>query len=163
MLPAVTLLLLTVLPSSAAHPLGKHGLSEGCHAFGAGCSMGRMCGWAPDSQAQPLASHTAPLRARNTVTTGYQCEPYNNPADFFLDVINGDSTAVAMNKADESNTGMKPRAESSYPNMCGNGNLRNCFVNPQHRERASFIFREKQLKSCGARDDKPGQLFQLRT
>ncbi|NXH93500.1 ABCG2 protein, partial [Pachycephala philippinensis] len=35
---------------------------------------------------------------------GYQCEPYNNPADFFLDIINGDSTAVAMNKADESNT-----------------------------------------------------------
>ncbi|NXP40510.1 ABCG2 protein, partial [Leiothrix lutea] len=35
---------------------------------------------------------------------GYQCEPYNNPADFFLDVINGDSTAVAMSKADESNT-----------------------------------------------------------
>ncbi|XP_056346242.1 broad substrate specificity ATP-binding cassette transporter ABCG2 isoform X2 [Oenanthe melanoleuca] len=35
---------------------------------------------------------------------GYQCEPYNNPADFFLDVINGDSTAVAMNKADENNT-----------------------------------------------------------
>uniref|UniRef100_K7G8I4 Broad substrate specificity ATP-binding cassette transporter ABCG2 n=1 Tax=Pelodiscus sinensis TaxID=13735 RepID=K7G8I4_PELSI len=26
---------------------------------------------------------------------GYECEPYNNPADFFLDVINGDSTAVA--------------------------------------------------------------------
>ncbi|XP_063271540.1 broad substrate specificity ATP-binding cassette transporter ABCG2 isoform X2 [Prinia subflava] len=35
---------------------------------------------------------------------GYQCEPYNNPADFFLDVINGDSTAVAMNKAEEDNT-----------------------------------------------------------
>ncbi|NXT46025.1 ABCG2 protein, partial [Pluvianellus socialis] len=32
---------------------------------------------------------------------GYQCEPYNNPADFFLDIINGDSTAVAMNKTDE--------------------------------------------------------------
>uniref|UniRef100_A0A8C5JIZ9 Broad substrate specificity ATP-binding cassette transporter ABCG2 n=1 Tax=Junco hyemalis TaxID=40217 RepID=A0A8C5JIZ9_JUNHY len=43
---------------------------------------------------------------------GYQCEPYNNPADFFLDVINGDSTAVAMSKADDSNTGMKPIAES---------------------------------------------------
>uniref|UniRef100_A0A8C1XF50 ATP-binding cassette, sub-family G (WHITE), member 2a n=1 Tax=Cyprinus carpio TaxID=7962 RepID=A0A8C1XF50_CYPCA len=25
---------------------------------------------------------------------GYTCEPHNNPADFFLDVINGDSTAV---------------------------------------------------------------------
>ncbi|XP_016409203.1 ATP-binding cassette sub-family G member 2-like [Sinocyclocheilus rhinocerous] len=29
---------------------------------------------------------------------GYTCEPHNNPADFFLDVINGDSTAVALNK-----------------------------------------------------------------
>ncbi|XP_078453675.1 broad substrate specificity ATP-binding cassette transporter ABCG2 isoform X1 [Lampetra planeri] len=28
-------------------------------------------------------------------TLGYECEPYNNPADFFLDIINGDSTAVA--------------------------------------------------------------------
>ncbi|KAM8939077.1 broad substrate specificity ATP-binding cassette transporter ABCG2 isoform 3-T3 [Pelodytes ibericus] len=26
---------------------------------------------------------------------GYECESHNNPADFFLDVINGDSTAVA--------------------------------------------------------------------
>ncbi|XP_015266271.1 PREDICTED: ATP-binding cassette sub-family G member 2-like [Gekko japonicus] len=31
---------------------------------------------------------------------GYECEPYNNPADFFLDVINGDSTAVALNKTE---------------------------------------------------------------
>ncbi|NXI41304.1 ABCG2 protein, partial [Galbula dea] len=35
---------------------------------------------------------------------GYQCEPYNNPADFFLDIINGDSTAVAMSKASETYT-----------------------------------------------------------
>ncbi|KAJ3585400.1 hypothetical protein NHX12_014119 [Muraenolepis orangiensis] len=28
---------------------------------------------------------------------GYTCEPHNNPADFFLDVINGDSTAVNSN------------------------------------------------------------------
>uniref|UniRef100_A0A8C5H470 ATP-binding cassette sub-family G member 2-like n=1 Tax=Gouania willdenowi TaxID=441366 RepID=A0A8C5H470_GOUWI len=27
---------------------------------------------------------------------GYTCEPHNNPADFFLDVINGDSTALAL-------------------------------------------------------------------
>uniref|UniRef100_A0A8D3E1L0 ABC transporter domain-containing protein n=1 Tax=Scophthalmus maximus TaxID=52904 RepID=A0A8D3E1L0_SCOMX len=32
---------------------------------------------------------------------GYTCEPHNNPADFFLDVINGDSTAVAGNDADK--------------------------------------------------------------
>ncbi|XP_042324674.1 broad substrate specificity ATP-binding cassette transporter ABCG2-like [Sceloporus undulatus] len=32
---------------------------------------------------------------------GYECEPYNNPTDFFLDVINGDSTAVTSNKTEE--------------------------------------------------------------
>ncbi|KAH0615836.1 hypothetical protein JD844_026397 [Phrynosoma platyrhinos] len=32
---------------------------------------------------------------------GYECEPYNNPTDFFLDVINGDSTAVTSNKIEE--------------------------------------------------------------
>uniref|UniRef100_A0A8K9UBB0 ABC transporter domain-containing protein n=1 Tax=Oncorhynchus mykiss TaxID=8022 RepID=A0A8K9UBB0_ONCMY len=26
---------------------------------------------------------------------GYTCEPHNNPADFFLDVINGDSTSIS--------------------------------------------------------------------
>ncbi|NXM68698.1 ABCG2 protein, partial [Serilophus lunatus] len=31
---------------------------------------------------------------------GYECEPFNNPADFFLDIINGDSTAVAATKED---------------------------------------------------------------
>ncbi|XP_054583514.1 broad substrate specificity ATP-binding cassette transporter ABCG2-like [Eptesicus fuscus] len=31
-------------------------------------------------------------------SAGYQCESYNNPADFFLDVINGDSTAVVLNR-----------------------------------------------------------------
>lgn len=25
---------------------------------------------------------------------GFTCEPFNNPADFFLDVLNGDSTAI---------------------------------------------------------------------
>lgn len=28
------------------------------------------------------------------LTKGYVCEEYNNPPDFFLDIINGDSTAV---------------------------------------------------------------------
>uniref|UniRef100_A0A8B9FWQ8 Broad substrate specificity ATP-binding cassette transporter ABCG2 n=1 Tax=Amazona collaria TaxID=241587 RepID=A0A8B9FWQ8_9PSIT len=42
---------------------------------------------------------------------GYECEPYNNPADFFLDIINGDSTAVAMSKTNETDTGMKQRVK----------------------------------------------------
>lgn len=36
---------------------------------------------------------------------GYECESYNNPADFFLDVINGDSTAVTSNKIEEIDIG----------------------------------------------------------
>ncbi|KAM6177402.1 broad substrate specificity ATP-binding cassette transporter ABCG2-like [Erethizon dorsatum] len=34
-------------------------------------------------------------------SAGYSCELYNNPADFFLDVINGDSSAVALNRQEE--------------------------------------------------------------
>ncbi|KAM5191265.1 broad substrate specificity ATP-binding cassette transporter ABCG2 [Mantella aurantiaca] len=36
---------------------------------------------------------------------GYECESHNNPADFFLDVINGDSTAVALNKMEDVDLG----------------------------------------------------------
>ncbi|NXF82803.1 ABCG2 protein, partial [Sclerurus mexicanus] len=45
---------------------------------------------------------------------GYQCEPYNNPADFFLDVINGDSTAVAMSKTDETDTAASTEERTEY-------------------------------------------------
>nr|KAF6498719.1 hypothetical protein HJG59_000069 [Molossus molossus] len=31
-------------------------------------------------------------------SAGHHCEPYNNPADFFLDVINGDSSAMILNR-----------------------------------------------------------------
>lgn len=34
-------------------------------------------------------------------SAGYHCESYNNPADFFLDVINGDSSAVVLNRDEE--------------------------------------------------------------
>ncbi|XP_065544847.1 broad substrate specificity ATP-binding cassette transporter ABCG2 isoform X2 [Lathamus discolor] len=35
---------------------------------------------------------------------GYECEPYNNPADFLMDIINGDFTAVALSKINETAT-----------------------------------------------------------
>uniref|UniRef100_A0A7N6BQ68 ABC transporter domain-containing protein n=1 Tax=Anabas testudineus TaxID=64144 RepID=A0A7N6BQ68_ANATE len=35
---------------------------------------------------------------------GYTCEPHNNPADFFLDVINGDSISVALSKMEAEGT-----------------------------------------------------------
>lgn len=34
---------------------------------------------------------------------GYPCEPHNNPADFFLDVINGDFTATTKMHGSEGN------------------------------------------------------------
>uniref|UniRef100_A0A8D1WH34 Broad substrate specificity ATP-binding cassette transporter ABCG2 n=1 Tax=Sus scrofa TaxID=9823 RepID=A0A8D1WH34_PIG len=39
---------------------------------------------------------------------GYNCEPYNNPADFFLDVINGDSSAVVLSRADRDEGAQEP-------------------------------------------------------
>ncbi|XP_055877711.1 broad substrate specificity ATP-binding cassette transporter ABCG2-like isoform X2 [Biomphalaria glabrata] len=36
-------------------------------------------------------------------SVGYICEEHNNPPDFFLDVINGDSTAVSSTQAAEAN------------------------------------------------------------
>ncbi|NXL67363.1 ABCG2 protein, partial [Chordeiles acutipennis] len=45
---------------------------------------------------------------------GYECEPYNNPADFFLDIINGDSTAVVMSKIDETNTAESTEESTEY-------------------------------------------------
>ncbi|NWQ98108.1 ABCG2 protein, partial [Burhinus bistriatus] len=46
---------------------------------------------------------------------GYECEPFNNPADFFLDIINGDSTAVAASKEDYRpvDTGKEDNMDSS--------------------------------------------------
>ncbi|KAG8014712.1 ATP-binding cassette sub-family G member 2, partial [Nibea albiflora] len=32
---------------------------------------------------------------------GYPCEPHNNPADFFLDVINGDSTMTKVHGSED--------------------------------------------------------------
>lgn len=32
---------------------------------------------------------------------GFICEPHNNPADFFLDVINGDYSALSQEKLED--------------------------------------------------------------
>lgn len=44
---------------------------------------------------------------------GYTCEPHNNPADFFLDVINGDSTAVAMNNLNDNTPDLEALSSST--------------------------------------------------
>uniref|UniRef100_UPI003AAC897C broad substrate specificity ATP-binding cassette transporter ABCG2-like n=1 Tax=Centroberyx gerrardi TaxID=166262 RepID=UPI003AAC897C len=44
---------------------------------------------------------------------GYTCEPHNNPADFFLDVINGDSTAVTLSNVDKDGPDPDPDSVST--------------------------------------------------
>uniref|UniRef100_A0A8C1XWT9 ATP-binding cassette, sub-family G (WHITE), member 2a n=1 Tax=Cyprinus carpio TaxID=7962 RepID=A0A8C1XWT9_CYPCA len=57
---------------------------------------------------------------------GYTCEPHNNPADFFLDVINGDSTAVNVNTHENERTelpnrkGIEDRLVEEYKNSASN-------------------------------------------
>ncbi|XP_058266442.1 broad substrate specificity ATP-binding cassette transporter ABCG2 isoform X1 [Hemibagrus wyckioides] len=43
---------------------------------------------------------------------GFTCEPHNNPADFFLDVINGDYSALSQNKL-EDNAELDEKQDSS--------------------------------------------------
>ncbi|XP_026528425.1 ATP-binding cassette sub-family G member 2-like isoform X2 [Notechis scutatus] len=62
--------------------------------------------------------------AQNTLeyfkAIGYECEPYNNPADFFLDIINGDSTAVAShNETDKDGTQDQTLIEKLVEKYCG--------------------------------------------
>lgn len=45
-------------------------------------------------------------------SAGYHCEPYNNPADFFLDVINGDSSAVVLSREEQDNEANKTEEPS---------------------------------------------------
>ena len=40
----------------------------------------------------------------NNPHSGYECEAFNNPPDFFLDIINGDSTAVTLDMQQEAVT-----------------------------------------------------------
>lgn len=49
-------------------------------------------------------------------SVGYQCEEHNNPADFFLDVINGDSTAIASTEENYSTNDVEAGTESSDGN-----------------------------------------------
>uniref|UniRef100_A0A6Q2XHR2 ABC transporter domain-containing protein n=1 Tax=Esox lucius TaxID=8010 RepID=A0A6Q2XHR2_ESOLU len=42
---------------------------------------------------------------------GYTCEPHNNPADFFLDVINGDSTSVSSNQIQKGDASVRESIE----------------------------------------------------
>uniref|UniRef100_A0A7N6A7I4 ABC transporter domain-containing protein n=1 Tax=Anabas testudineus TaxID=64144 RepID=A0A7N6A7I4_ANATE len=73
---------------------------------------------------------------------GYTCEPHNNPADFFLDVINGDSISVALNLDPDSDSvsisrrGIEDKLVEEYIN---------CYHYKQTKAELEMIIRGKQL------------------
>ncbi|XP_061524991.1 broad substrate specificity ATP-binding cassette transporter ABCG2 [Phycodurus eques] len=79
---------------------------------------------------------------------GYTCEPHNNPADFFLDVINGDSTAIGIGSTDgeeldsvlKSRQGIEDKLVEEY---------RNCHDFKQTKAELERIIQGKK-SSCSA-------------
>ncbi|KAM4669041.1 broad substrate specificity ATP-binding cassette transporter ABCG2-like isoform 4-T8 [Amazona ochrocephala] len=78
---------------------------------------------------------------------GYECEPFNNPADFFLDIINGDSTAVAASKKDHSpeDTGK----EVSSENGVAEGNVDSSVVDVLHQKYLKSSLYESTKEALG--------------
>ncbi|XP_032440165.1 broad substrate specificity ATP-binding cassette transporter ABCG2-like isoform X1 [Xiphophorus hellerii] len=77
---------------------------------------------------------------------GYHCEAHNNPADFFLDVINGDSTAVTLSSLEGQDS--QQDAESMSKSRKGiEDNLveeyRNCQYYKQTKDELEMIFQGK--------------------
>ncbi|XP_073330902.1 broad substrate specificity ATP-binding cassette transporter ABCG2-like [Pagrus major] len=75
---------------------------------------------------------------------GYTCEAHNNPADFFLDIINGDSTAVALSNSEyedpesvlNSKRGIEDKLVDEY---------RNCHYYRQTKAELERIIQGKQV------------------
>lgn len=83
---------------------------------------------------------------------GYTCEPHNNPADFFLDVINGDSTAVALTNTD----GDDPDSEATSSSKQGIEDklveeYKNCSYYKQTKAELERIISGKQLTTVRSR------------
>ncbi|XP_049923959.1 broad substrate specificity ATP-binding cassette transporter ABCG2-like [Epinephelus moara] len=81
---------------------------------------------------------------------GYTCEPHNNPADFFLDIINGDSTAVALSSMD--NEDPDPEPDSDTVSMSRRGiedklveEYRNCHNYKQTKAELERIIQGRQI------------------
>ncbi|XP_070831263.1 broad substrate specificity ATP-binding cassette transporter ABCG2d [Chaetodon trifascialis] len=81
---------------------------------------------------------------------GYPCEPHNNPADFFLDVINGDFTATTMTKVHGSEGTPAVRLSSSRQSIEERlvEEFRNSSYSSDTRAELDRIVQEKECSSC---------------
>uniref|UniRef100_A0A3B4TXP9 ATP binding cassette subfamily G member 2 (JR blood group) n=1 Tax=Seriola dumerili TaxID=41447 RepID=A0A3B4TXP9_SERDU len=69
---------------------------------------------------------------------GYPCEPHNNPADFFLDVINGDFTDLDFEELSSSRQSIEERLIEEY---------RNCSYSSDTRAELGRIVQDKECIS----------------
>uniref|UniRef100_A0A8D3DLT9 Broad substrate specificity ATP-binding cassette transporter ABCG2 n=1 Tax=Scophthalmus maximus TaxID=52904 RepID=A0A8D3DLT9_SCOMX len=72
---------------------------------------------------------------------GYPCEPHNNPADFFLDVINGDFTGTTMTKNEDHSS--KPSSRQSIEERLIE-EYRNCSYSGDTRAELDRIVQDKE-------------------
>ncbi|CAB1423261.1 unnamed protein product [Pleuronectes platessa] len=73
---------------------------------------------------------------------GYTCEPHNNPADFFLDVINGDATAAIGHNLDEDSDSVSKSRQSIEDKLVEE--YRSCQYSQQTRAELGRIVQGKQ-------------------
>ncbi|XP_034425208.1 broad substrate specificity ATP-binding cassette transporter ABCG2-like isoform X1 [Hippoglossus hippoglossus] len=74
---------------------------------------------------------------------GYTCEPHNNPADFFLDVINGDATAAVGNNVDKEDSDSVSKSRRSIEDKLVE-EYRNCHYYKQTKAELERIIQGKQ-------------------
>nr|XP_056711303.1 broad substrate specificity ATP-binding cassette transporter ABCG2-like [Euleptes europaea] len=87
------------------------------------------------------------------ISIGFVCEAYNNPADFFMDIINGDSTAAAASKIDFSITDLeKPEGEvASIASMLAK----------QYSRSAQYLKMKEELKQLSLENKKRKTSYHL--
>ncbi|XP_043530401.1 broad substrate specificity ATP-binding cassette transporter ABCG2 [Chiloscyllium plagiosum] len=84
---------------------------------------------------------------------GYMCEPFNNPADFFLDIINGDSTAVSTHKALDIYPEMADDSSALKKETTIAENLANEYLKSRHH--SEMIFELNKLSQGNAVESEP--------
>nr|XP_039264176.1 broad substrate specificity ATP-binding cassette transporter ABCG2-like [Styela clava] len=111
-------------------------------------SLGRMAYHGPSSRALPYFSEL-----------GFQCEEHNNPADFFLDVINGDSTAISeyqSTKENIDNDGMEEPKSNSTSEELSNSFLESDI---QKECKAELAVIEKRFETVGKHTVRGGDAY----
>ncbi|XP_015266319.1 PREDICTED: ATP-binding cassette sub-family G member 2-like [Gekko japonicus] len=81
------------------------------------------------------------------LSLGFVCEAYNNPADFLMDIINGDSTAAAASRIDFNTADLKKPGEAETESIAEK-------LAKQYSQSAQCIEMEEELKQLSLENKK---------